>query len=374
MSTSLIPERPLLISPTLAATIGLEEAVMLHVISELILQHPPQFRNRRRWVALPWQQLGEHLPFWENAEISRIHQNLLEKGLLLSARVDGRDDAVWLAINQAESGTSHQPVPAAQPPAAAPAPARPAPDVFSPQAEGGRATPISPDWQPDETLYRQCLQQHGIPRDFIEQRVASFVMYQHERGKPQYSWHNTFLKWILREWRQEESHRGARERSSDMSASWQPDEDAVSILEHAGISRDFIEDSVPEFVLYWRERGMVTSTWNTKFIAHVRRQWAKYSAMVENDAHPRPIPADYEPSPACFEVLAMANIDTDFARAQIPEFILYWQERGEAGTAWHTRFLQHVKYKWASRARSELPPSEQLESTLQRMTDRSWAD
>ena len=38
MSSSLIPERPLIISPTLAATIGLEEAVMLHVLSELMLR------------------------------------------------------------------------------------------------------------------------------------------------------------------------------------------------------------------------------------------------------------------------------------------------------------------------------------------------
>lgn len=368
MTSSLIPERPLLISPTLAATIGLEEAVMLHVISELTLQHPPQYRNRRRWVALPWSQLCAHLPFWDNPEVSRVYQNLLEKGLLLSEKVSGREQAVWVAINQAErsSATSAPPIAAAPPQAPM--------DVFSPRNEGGQARPISPDWQPDQTLYRQCLQQHGIPRDFIEQRVASFVMYHHERGKAQYSWHNTFLKWVLREWRQEESHRGARERASDMSASWRPDEDAMSILEHAHIPRDFIEDSVPEFVLYWRERGMVTSTWNTKFIAHVRRQWAKYSAMVESDSQPRPVPANYEPSPACYEVLAMANIDQNFARAQIPEFILYWQERGEANTAWHTRFLQHVKYKWASRAHAELPPNEQLETTLQRMTDRSWAE
>ena len=36
MNSTLIPERPLLISPTLAATIGLEETVMLHVLGELI--------------------------------------------------------------------------------------------------------------------------------------------------------------------------------------------------------------------------------------------------------------------------------------------------------------------------------------------------
>ena len=38
MQSSLIPERPLVISPTLAATIGLEEAVMLHVIGEMLAE------------------------------------------------------------------------------------------------------------------------------------------------------------------------------------------------------------------------------------------------------------------------------------------------------------------------------------------------
>ena len=112
-------------------------------------------------------------------------------------------------------------------------------------------------------------------------------MYWRERQKTQYSWHNTFLKWILKDWRQSQSYQGAREFESDMSNAWRPSEDALSILEHAGISHSFIEDAIPEFVLYWRERGLVTSTWNTKFIAHVRRQWAKFTLAVENDPTPR---------------------------------------------------------------------------------------
>ena len=366
--TSLIPERPLLISPTLAATIGLEEAVMLHVISELVLQQPAIYRNRRRWIELECQRLRDALPFWTASDIGRIHRNLQEKGLLLVERINSQNDMLLVAINQAES-----------PPAAgrqterSPKPVPPPEAVFE-RSSTGRASTIPPNWGPDDILYQQCQQQHGIPRSFIDQRIKTFVMFQQERQNTNYSWHNTFLKWIIKEWRQEESYRGSKELESDMSASWTPSEDALSILEHSGISRSFIEDSVPEFVLYWRERGLITSTWNTKFIAHVRRQWAKYNAAVEHDTTPCLIPTDYEPSDACFEVLAMANIDIDFAREQIPEFVMYWRERGEANTSWNTRFLQHVKYKWASQGQSQLPANEQLENTLQRLTDRSWAD
>ncbi len=91
-------------------------------------------------------------------------------------------------------------------------------------------------------------------------------------------------------------------------------EDAFSILEHAGINHSFIEDAVPEFVLYWRETGLKTSTWNTKFIAHVRRQWAKFEVALEHDTTPKLLPEDYQPSEEVFEVLEMANIDPQFAQ------------------------------------------------------------
>ena len=362
MTTSLIPERPLLISPTLAATIGLEEAVMLHVLSELLLQHPPLYREERRWAELDGAALARAMPFWQPEDIKRVQRNLQEKGLI---RVQAGDAGGCLyAINQkCEEAAAAAPAP--QPKAARAA-------ALFDSGSGGRAGHIPPDWQPSEDLYRQCAV-HNIPRDFVAQQVRSFVMYQRERGRAQYSWNTAFLNWILRQWRGEESRRGARELESDMSPDWRPSEEATTILEHGGIPHDFIEDAVPEFVLYWRERGIVTSTWNTKFLQHVRRQWASYNAALENDPTPRPIPPDWAPSEACLDVLSMARIDLDFARAQVKEFLLYWQDRKEVCASWNTRFLQHVKNRWAAQSRQRLPADRQLESAIERFTDRSWA-
>ena len=64
MSSSLIPERPLLISPTLAATIGLEETVMLHVLSEMKLRMPVMFRDNLRWLEVNLEALSDAMPFW----------------------------------------------------------------------------------------------------------------------------------------------------------------------------------------------------------------------------------------------------------------------------------------------------------------------
>ena len=85
MNSTLIPERPLLISPTLAATIGLEETVMLHVLGELIaMQHAlaEPGAEQQRWVELDLEQLQRVLPFWAPIDIRRIQSNLRELGLL----------------------------------------------------------------------------------------------------------------------------------------------------------------------------------------------------------------------------------------------------------------------------------------------------
>jgi hypothetical protein len=379
MSTSLIPERPLLISPTLAATIGLQEAVFLHVISELLLQHPPLYRQQRRWSEINLSTLINALPFWDPTEIKRVQRSVQDLGLLLVEAVRGSEVTHLYAINQedcqangniAESERSR--TQASETTAAAPyTTAYATSHALQPRATpyqntSGTATLIPPDWQPDATLYQLC-QQRNIPRPFVEEHVQSFVMYWRERQKTQYSWHQTFLKWIVTEWEKQRSFQGAKELETQMSSNWLPSEEAVCILEYAGVSHGFIEDAIPEFVLYWRERGIVNSTWSTKFIAHVRRQWERYRHALENDTTPRPIPRDFKPSAACFDVLAMANIDAEFAHAQVQEFILYWQDRNDIHASWNTKFLQHVKYQWAQHMQNSQP-------LLEKLADRSWAN
>ncbi|MEK9647712.1 MAG: DnaT-like ssDNA-binding domain-containing protein [Gammaproteobacteria bacterium] len=352
MSSNLIPERPLLISPTLASTIGLDEAVMLHVISEMQLQLNTIARAELTWVETDAEMLGKWLPFWKSDKIRQVQQNLQEKGLLqIDMTAPGK---IILAINK----------PGMPKPAAA---TRPAPQKCQQTAgiSSGRATQIAEDWRPSEDLYALCAQRN-IPRQYIDERIRLFIISQQERRRAQYSWHNVFYKYILREWENSRAHKNLKELEATMTADWQPGEDALSILEHAGINHSFIEDAVPEFVLYWRETGLKTSTWNTKFIAHVRRQWAKFEVALEHDTTPKLLPEDYQPSEEVFEVLEMANIDPQFAQELIPEFILYWRERKEVSASWHTKFLQHVKYKWSHR-------TEEKGDFIERVTDRSWA-
>ena len=349
MSSSLIPERPLLISPTLAATIGLEEAVLLHVLSELQLQHPAITRNGLRFTALSDDTLLAALPFWKLSDIQRVQQSLQGLGLLVVETINGT--AQW-AINQPSKAASTTPARPRQPAATA--------------SSRGTLTTLPANWQPDATLFLQCAQRN-IPREFVERELGAFRLDQRDRNKKEYSWHHSFLKWVVAAWEKQRSALSARVLESSMPPDWQPSEEAVSILEHGGITLGYIEETVPEFVLYWKEKGTVSSEWNSRFIAHVRRQWERYTHALEHDSTPRPIPRNFQPDSACFDVLAMANIDADFAEAQIKEFVLYWQDRNEIHRSWNTKFLQHGKYKWAQR-------SQVGKSLLDKITDRSWAD
>ncbi len=388
MQSSLIPERPLVISPTLAATIGLDEAVMLHVFSELMFHRTVEMRNRLKWIELSNADLCSVFPFWAFIDIKRVQKSLLDLGLVLVDPETGKQDSCFFAINQLTeptgapdlSGTRAYDQPSAKS------------SVFSSQTAPPQQVPqgasyIPSSWKPGDDWIRQCRQQN-IPEEFVLKVVPGFVMYWRERKQAKFSWGNVFYKFVLREWRQEQTHRGVSELDSQMSPNWWPSSEALSILENSGISLTFIEDAIPEFVLYWRERGVAQGAWNTRFIEHIRRQWSKYSSAIEHDTQPRRISEDWQPSAECFDILGLAEIDENFARTKVHEFVLYWRDTNQVHASWNTRFLQFIKFQWARRLDESLNTSvidardqsstgkkqQGLGAAFQRFTDRSWAD
>ena len=212
--------------------------------------------------------------------------------------------------------------------------------------------------------------------------------YWRDRRQARFSWGNAFYKHVLKEWRHEQTRKGARELASTMSPQWLPSADALEILGNVGISHSFIEDAIPEFVLYWRERGVVHGAWNTKFIEHIRRQWAKYTASFGLDDTPRRIADGWQPSADCFEILQLAEIDEAYARSKVPEFVLYWKDSEQVKASWNTVFLQFIKQDWARRLKQgghdeKLYGEDQtiagtqqqkIREKFERIADRSWAD
>jgi len=385
--SSLIPEKPLCVSPSLAATIGLEEACMLSALSEVSTYQPAQHSGGRSWFEVDEALINKLMPFWTDYDIQRISKNLKDKGIILLASPPYTQSRhLKLAFDDAKAGAQTTAIPA-RPPIAS-------------------ANRIAPNWQPDQELLRR-IAEHNIPESFALQQSPEFVAYWRERGEISHTWGAKFLKHVVHQWREHQTNLARQQRSNQQSndtdflrrdqevpmhSQWRPSKDALEVLvKHANISLAFVEDAIPEFVLYWQERGEVGRTWNSKFIQHVKRQWMRYNSALEHDTEPRRIPENWQPSTDVYDVLRLANIDMDFARRQVPEFLLFWRDSNQVYSSWNTKFLQHVKYHWARQHALTTVNSQQVNShagqqhinsarstrdrsLVEDLTDRSWAN
>ena len=370
MNSSLIPERPICVSPSLAATLGLEEAIMLSQLNEALAHRPVQPSNGFHWCLLQQEAVHKLMPFWTDHDIARIAKSLRDKGVLLITSAPFYDSKeLRFAFNERQTQSP----------------------LNRPQAHNqvtNGASPIAPNWQPSDDVYAQ-LAQHNIPNTFAREQIPEFVTYWREQGQSAHAWGAKFVQQVIRKWRERETDFSRRDQEIAMTSGWRPSPDAMDVLtRHAAINQCFVEDSIAEFVLYWSERGELSKTWNSKFIQHVRRQWARYTATLQYDTEPRRLPENWEPSPDVYEVLALANIDLQFAKQQLIEFVIYWRDTNQLHTSWNTKFLQHVKYQWAKRlsgslatqgnahARQQSPSQSgrtRDRSVSEQLNDRSWA-
>lgn len=373
MNSSLIPEKPVCFSPSLAATLGLEEATMLSLLDEALSHRQLEHSNGFGWCLLDSDSMHRLMPFWTDHDIGRIAKSLRDKGVILISTSPFHDcGELRFALNEQRQQTE----------TAAPARAQ-----HHNQTSAG-ANRIAPNWQPSDDVYGQ-LAQHNIPNQFARAQIPEFITYWRERDKPAHSWGAKFVQQVIRKWREHETDFGRREQEISIAHGWRPSRDAMEVLvTHAGINQCFVEDAIPEFVLYWEERGEASRTWNSKFIQHVRRQWARYSSTLQHDTEPRRLAENWQPSEDVYEVLSLANIDHEFARAQLGEFIIYWRDSNQLHASWNTKFLQHVKYHWAKRHAMPMTTQGQTHARTQnsaqsgrtrdrtvseQLNDRSWA-
>lgn len=406
-SHPLLTDKTIPLSATLAATIGLEEAVLLTVFNDAASL------QGQAWVRLHNQALRNQLPFWDDVTIRRVLHSLIDKGLV-QLQGDVFPDGEGLIFGFGQQSAMQQQ--ARQPQ----------------QSQSHMASPHQPlnnQWQPNaDTLTR--LEQHGISSAFAMTQLDSFILKGQELGANRRDWNHRFFQHVKSQWaytqndaaRQQkqmqqqkfgqpafaQAQTNIQDASRDRTAfnvqadeakaiqsDWLPSQDACQILQRAGIDPQFIQDAVPEFVLYWAERGDAFKTWNSKFIQHVRQQWARYSASVEHSTVPTRIAENWQPDPDCFDILSMGHIDHQFAQSLVPEFVLYWRDSNQVHTSWNSRFLQYVKQQWAKRLAQSKQTSHQAnnpgeqhgqhtqhataqpgyttaEASVQRLKDTSW--
>lgn len=358
--SSIIPERQLVFSPALAQTIGLEEAILLQHLSELFRHRESQEHRGYAWLRVQRDWLLESLPFWSAVDLHRVTRSLADKGLILVESPPLHEaEALVFAINEsrqaARATTAEQP--------------------YQPPRRQGAGL-LAESWAPSEDLLQLLALNHGISRAFALEQLEDFVCYWRERGEVSHAWENKFRQHVLSRWRHSQQDTGERFRPNDESLhdNWYPSEDALEILERTGVTRAFIDDAVPEFVLYWREQNPQEKALNSKFIQHIRRQWARYTSSLTHDTEPTRIPEDWRPTEDVYDILRMSHIDPQFAEALLPEFVMYWRDSNKLYKSWNTKFLQHVKYHWAKRNELATHGEQQDAHRTGRTRDRSLAD
>jgi len=375
---SLLPEAPICIPPSLAATLGLEEATLLVILQELMRHSELQNYRQHDWLTVQRDKLLGFVPFWADIDVQRILQNLEAKGVIqLDSPPFSQANFLKVALDVAKSE--------------APAAAKNHQTTTQTKQHGlGGNSLIPPNWAPPESMLQVLEQHNGIDREFALARVQEFTIYWTEKRATAASWSNKFRTWILRAWRDREADFLSPKRDIEMPMyrEWQPSLDALEILYKAGINKTFIEDCIPEFVLYWQDQGKLSKTWNSQFIKHIRNQWARFENATQYDSEPRRIDPNWQPSGDVFDILTLANIDINFARTLIPEFVMYWRESNRVQSSWNSKFLQHVKYCWAQRHqmpgatstgnnhekdRSFNQRGSQKSDIIERLVDRSWA-
>jgi hypothetical protein len=110
MSNLLFEEPPLVVSPTLARTIGLHEAIVLQQM-HYWLAHSKHVYDGRKWVYNTYEEWAEQFPFWRPETIRKIIAKLRNDGLVEARKLSENrwDKTNYYTVNyDALRGKSHR--------------------------------------------------------------------------------------------------------------------------------------------------------------------------------------------------------------------------------------------------------------------------
>ncbi len=327
-----IPERPILVSPSLACQLGVEAATLMAILADYSFHQPARVRNGYNWYRLTREQTEHLMPFWSPDDIQRLSQTLRSRGqLLLASAPFASSGELKFAFNQKLAETPEAPAPA--------------------QARGvATSAPMSADWSPSEEIFARLAQQ-GIPENFTREQIPEFVTYWRERGESHRTWGSKFQNYIVRRWRQFEDRRAREQKQqaqqTPLPENWQPDEQVIAQLSQESIPLAHIEDCANRFRLYYRETGTVVASWSMTFYAWVKKDWEEKQVPFLANRKPVPMTSDWQPAAHTKNYLQQLDIDGQFIDECVPEFVHKWIEQGSFRNNWGDVFSQHVSNQWA---------------------------
>ena len=314
---SLIPDRQLTFSPELAETIGLEEAVLLQALGS-------HLNGADDWAPLSLATVQKTLSFWSLDHIATLIAKLVALGIihqqpsqdpnivLLSAAANNAGDvpgstasnapttsyghadwqpsddliellvlnhgipqsfinsaqASFMLSNSSEAETQFRQHILTR-----------WRDTQRQEAKQTKAhafeisTPASfdRDWTPSQDAL-EILAQADIDIVFAESVRAEFILYWSERGGPPKEVNSRFVEHVRRRWLKHTSQIHHSTEPTRIPRNWEPDTSVYETLRLAGIEQADAQALLPEFVMYWVDSNEVHTSWNSKFLQHVKRR------------------------------------------------------------------------------------------------------
>ena len=327
-----MPMESIKFSKEVAETIGLNEAVLVTVLEDL--------QHNKSTNKFKCSEIVLQTKFWNRVRLEEVLKSLENKGL-----INCSEDLTYVTFLKFKKESIVK---------------------ANISFEERSSRKITEEWEPETQLIEQA-SDYGIPARFVLDQLEEFKYFWLEKNELHHSWGLKFLRHVIKAWRKNEIKENNESKKILMHEAWFPDEDALDILVRAGINIEFINETISEFILYWTEKGSISDTWNSKFIAHVRRQWEKSQNLIENYNQPQTISAKWTPSAEFYDVLSLSSIEQQFADNLIPEFIMYWQEEGKAHNSWNSKFFQHVKYQWQKKVNENILPKD-----IEKRVESSW--
>lgn len=105
-SSLLVNESPMVVLPSLAEAVGLNEAIILQQV-HYWLRHKQKaganeyFKHNRWWVYNSLSDWSDQFPFWSKSTVNRVLTSLRDQKLLVAKQLseDNRDRTLWYTIN-----------------------------------------------------------------------------------------------------------------------------------------------------------------------------------------------------------------------------------------------------------------------------------
>jgi hypothetical protein len=101
VSKLLLPERPLIVLPTLAKLVGLNESIFLQQLHYWLIDSKHQY-DERKWIFNTFEDWEKQFPFWSVRTIKRIVTSLRDQNLIITTSEYNKfpvDQTLWYTIN-----------------------------------------------------------------------------------------------------------------------------------------------------------------------------------------------------------------------------------------------------------------------------------